>query len=223
MSQANPYERALRLFDAANVADPREDVSADGGRHPRELLYARRMTEMLGRYAPHADEAMRLAVRAQHIERWKIPRNRYPVDRAGYLQWRASLYTLHAETAARLMQQAGCDAATIERVRQAVGKKALKTNPDAQLVEDVAGLVFIEHYMARFVAEKPDYSAEKWRDITLKILRKLSSEARAFALSARLAVPESVRPLLERAARELLASGESTSLGGHHAGKAERH
>jgi hypothetical protein len=77
--------------------------------------------------------------------------------------------------------------------------------------------------MAPFSGQKPDYSGEKWLDITRKILRKMSAEARAFALSGRIAVPQPLRPLVEQAARELLPCGESTAIGGHHAGKAERH
>jgi hypothetical protein len=222
-AEPSRFQRALALIDAANAADPREELTAEGERHPREALYARRMTEMLERYAPQADEALRLAARAQHIERWKTPRASYPAGRAGYLQWRAGLYRFHADTAGRLLEQAGYDAATIERVRQAIGKKGLQSNPDTQRLEDVASLVFIEHYMAPFAGQKRDYSDEKWRDITRKIWRKMSPEARAFVLSGRIDTPPALRPLLEQAARELLPSGESTALGGHHAGKAEGH
>ncbi len=95
------FARAISLFDGANSEDPRLDQ--DGGEAvPRELLYARRMSEMLERYAPEAPETVKLAVRAQHIQRWKTPRESYPMDRAGYMQWRTGLYAFHAETAARL-------------------------------------------------------------------------------------------------------------------------
>jgi hypothetical protein len=68
------YETALSLIDAANSADPNR-VSADGKEWPKELLYSDRMSDMLRRFAPDADDAMKLAIRAQHIERWKSPRN----------------------------------------------------------------------------------------------------------------------------------------------------
>ena len=64
------YQKALALIDAANSADPNR-VQADGREWPKELLYSERMSDMLQRYAPDADEAMKLAIRAQHIERWK--------------------------------------------------------------------------------------------------------------------------------------------------------
>jgi hypothetical protein len=199
MSDAGtPFERAMRLFDAANAEDPR--VDHDGGRAlPRELLYAQRMSEMLERYAPDAPELVRLAVRAQHIQRWKTPRDTYPMDRVGYLRWRTELYAFHAELAGRLMREAGYDEASIDRVQAAVGKKALKSNPDTQLLEDVTALVFLEHYMLEFAAKKPEYAEEKWLDIVRKTWRKMSDDAHAFALSGRIRLPEPLAPMIRKA------------------------
>ena len=117
------FERAIALFDAANSEDPRRDIGPDGKPCPRELLYSRRMTGILERYAPEAPDAVKLAVRAQHIERWKSPRESYPMDRDGYLLWRAHLYTFHADKAGDLMREAGYDDAKIERVKKAIGKR----------------------------------------------------------------------------------------------------
>ena len=93
---------------------------------PKELLYAQRMTEMIGRFAPDASEVAQLAVRAQHIQRWTVPRSNYPLGKPGYFAWRTGLYRFHAETAGALMQQAGYDAAMIEQVKAAVGKQGIK-------------------------------------------------------------------------------------------------
>jgi hypothetical protein len=195
------FERAVALLDAANAEDPRTDD--DGGQVvPRELLYARRMSEMLERYAPEASEAVKLAARAQHVQRWKTPREAYPMDRAGYLRWRTGLYAFHAETAGRLLRQAGYDDATIARVEDAVGKKRRETNPDTQLVEDVGDLVFLEHYMLEFAGKKAEYSEEKWLDILRKTWRKMSPRARAFALSGKIRLPEPLVPLIRKAVAE---------------------
>jgi hypothetical protein len=193
-----PFERAMAFFDTANAEDPRLDH--DGGLAvPRELLYARRMSEMLERYAPEAPELVRLAVRAQHIQRWKTPRETYPMDRAGYLRWRTGLYAFHAELAGRLMKEAGYDDASVERVKAAVGKRELKSNPDTQLLEDVTALVFLEHYMLEFSATKPDFAEEKWLDILRKTWRKMSDRAHAFALSGQVRIPESLALLIRKA------------------------
>ncbi len=196
------FERAIALFDAANAEDPRTEPGPDGTPVPRELLYAQRMTEMLERFAPGASEAVRLAVRAQHIQRWKSPRDSYPMDRNGYLQWRTNLYKFHAETAGALMREAGYDEEMIERVQKAVGKRGLKVNPETQLLEDVTDLVFIEYYMLGFASQKPDYSEEKWLDIIRKTWKKMSADAHAFALSGKVKLPEPLVPLITRAISE---------------------
>lgn len=193
------YERAIALIDAANAEDPRMDTDAGGQQVPRELLYGQRMAEMIQRYTPDADEVQRLAVRAQHIQRWKTPRDSYPMTRDGYMQWRTGLYKFHAETCGRLMQEAGYDEASIERAKQAVGKRGLKVNPDTQLLEDVADLVFIEYYMLGFAGQKADYSEEKWLDIIRKTWKKMSERAHAFALSGQLKLPEPLVPLITKA------------------------
>jgi hypothetical protein len=126
------FDNAKALIDAANSEDPNREISA-GKEWPKELLYSRRMSDMLERYAPEADDAMKLAVRAQHIQRWKSPRSDYPMDRKGYHQWRAGLNKFHADTVAGLLAKAGYDEAFITRVAQAVGKESLKTNPDTRL------------------------------------------------------------------------------------------
>ena len=188
------FAAALDRFDTANAQDPNREQG-----EPRELLYGRRMSAMLERFAPGADEAVRLAVRAQHIERWKTPRSSYPEGRAGYLAWRAGLYEFHAETAARMLAEVGYDEATIARVGNAIAKRELKTNPDSQLVEDVAALVFLEHYLAGFAAQHPDYAEGKWTGILVKTWRKMSPAARDFALSGKLALPEALAPLVLKA------------------------
>ncbi len=196
--QLQAYDKAIALIDAANSEDPNEEV-VDAKRWPKELLYAHRMSDMLQRYAPDADEAVRLAIRSQHIQRWKSPRSDYPMNRKGYHQWRTGLYRFHAETAAELLQQADVAADTIERVRQAVGKRALKSNSDTQMVEDVAGLVFIEHYMQAFADKHPEYEELKWIDIIRKTWRKMSPQAQQFALSGSVKLPEPLVPLIQKA------------------------
>ncbi|MDT8452878.1 MAG: DUF4202 domain-containing protein [Gammaproteobacteria bacterium] len=198
MSQ-QAYEKARDLIDQANSEDPNTVTDAENREWPKELLYSHYMSDMLQRFAPEADEVMKLAIRAQHIQRWKSARSDYPMDRKGYHQWRTALYTFHANTLAELMAQAGYDEASLERVKQAVGKKALKSNPDTQLVEDVAALVFIEHYMLAFATKHPEYDEAKWIDIIRKTWRKMSEPAQQFALSGSVNLPEPLVPLIQKA------------------------
>jgi len=191
----------MALIDAANSADPNR-VTMDGRELPRELLYSQRMSDMLQRFAPDADEAMKLALRAQHIQRWKSPRDNYPMDRIGYLQWRKDLYKFHAQTAAELLAQAGYGDEVISRVSKAVAKQQIKENPDTQLLEDVTDLVFIEHYMLEFAGKHPEYDEAKWLDIIRKTWKKMSTGAQQFALSGAVQLPEPLIPLIQKAVAE---------------------
>ena len=188
------FKQAIALFDAANAQDPNQDEG-----QPKELLYAKRMTEMIGRFAPDASEVAQLAVRAQHIQRWTVPRSNYPLGKPGYFAWRTGLYRFHAETAGALMQQAGYDAAMIEQVKAAVGKQGIKTNPDTQMLEDVTSLVFLEHYMLGFAGQHAEYSEDKWLDIIRKTWKKMSGDAQAFATSGGIKLPEPLLPLILKA------------------------
>jgi hypothetical protein len=188
------FDRAIALFDAANAEDPNQDEG-----QPKELLYAQRMTDMIGRFAPDATEVAQLAVRAQHIRRWTVPRASYPMTKEGYFAWRTGLYKFHAETAGDLMRQAGYDEPMIDKVKAAVGKRGIKVNPDTQMLEDVTDLVFIEHYIVGFAGQHADYSEEKWLDIIRKTWKKMSPQAHAFATGGGIKLPEPLVPLILKA------------------------
>ena len=197
MNQA-AYEQALRLIDSANSEDPNIE-HAEGKDWPKELLYSVRMSAMLSRFRPAADPVMKLAIRGQHIQRWQSPRNAYPMDRAGYHRWRSDLYRFHAEKIAAILAQVGFDAQDVERAKNAVAKVGIKSNPDTQLLEDVVGLVFIEHYMLDFAAKHPDYSEQKWLEIIRKTWHKMSQDAHDFVLAGNISLPAELRPLILKA------------------------
>ena len=197
MSRAfEPTERfleAIARFDRANAEDP--NVEADGGvSHPKELLYAQRMSDALERFAPEASEIVRLAVRCQHIRRWTVPRDTYPEGRAAYRRWRTDLGRFHAETAGGILRQAGYDDVTVGRVQALLRKERLKADPEVQLLEDVVCLVFLRHYLAPFAAQ---HNEEKVAGILQKTWRKMSEGGRAAALELDLA-PE-LRAMVARA------------------------
>ncbi len=191
------FDAAIARVDAANAEDPNQEV-ADGHAAPKELIYGRRMSAMLARFAPEASEAVRLAVRCQHIRRWEIPRDSYPRDKPGYKQWRTRLQQFHAETAANILRELGYDEDLIGRVQSLLRKEALKVNPETQLLEDVIGLVFLERYLVDFVAQHPEYDEAKWIDILQKTWRKMSPAGHAAALKL-IKLPEGLLPLILKA------------------------
>jgi len=194
------YQAAIVAFDKANAEDPNKEIS-EGKEYPKELLYAQRMSEMQARYAPEASEAVKLAVRAQHIQRWKIPRRDYPMNKPGYMLWRTTLYRFHAETTGAIMQEVGYDEEMVARVKAIVGKKNLKTNPETQMMEDVVDLVFLEYYISGFADQHPEYDEAKWILIINKTWRKMSQRAQGFALAGKIQLPEALVPLILKAVK----------------------
>lgn len=193
---SSPLARALAGFDRINAEDPRVET-VDGRPQPRELVYARRMSETLARFEPDASEELRLAVCAQHIARWRIPRGDFPGGRQGYRQWRTRLMELHAQLAGEVLREVGYGDAVVDRVTQLLRKQGLKRDVEVQTLEDVACLVFLAHYLADFALQHDD---DKLVDILRKTWVKMSVRGREAALG--LDVGERGRRLLERALAE---------------------
>jgi Domain of unknown function (DUF4202) len=187
--KSEQFQAAIEKFDAANAQDP----TLIGGA-PAELVYARRMTGWLQRLYPDAAEALQLAARAQHIRRWMIPRSRYPMTRQGYHQWRTTLYSFHADEAAKILREVGYDDITIERVRFLLRKEKLKADPETQALEDVACLVFLENYLADFAIK---HEEQKVIDILRRTWKKMSERGRAAAME--LPLKAEARRLVEMA------------------------
>ena len=82
------FEEAVKLMDAANSEDPNIET-ADGKEWPKELLYSHRMSEMLERYKPESDDVAKLAIRGQHIMRWKSPRRNAGPSASRWNPWSA--------------------------------------------------------------------------------------------------------------------------------------
>lgn len=205
MNITNPsqFDQAIARFDAFNALDPNLEEVA-GTNQPKELVYAHRMTEMLQRYSADATEALLLAARCQHIGRWKTPRSDYPMTKPGYHQWRNALKAFHADTARNILSELAYDATTIDQVCALVKKELPRTNLEAQTLEDVVVLVFLEHYLAQFVATHSDYDEAKFVDILVKTLRKTSAQAHQFILSMT-TLPEALAPLVKNLVTEHFA------------------
>ena len=161
---------------------------------PKELLYAQRMSARLASVAPDAPEAVQLAARCQHIRRWRIPRQDFPLTRPGYHQWRNTLKKYHAELAGELLAQAGYAPELIARVQQLVQKQRLQDDPEVQLLEDVICLVFLEYYFLPFAAQHPE---DKVVEIIQKTWPKMTARGQALALQ--LPLPPEALALVSKA------------------------
>lgn len=188
--------KVLAAIDAANEADPNR-LPVGGQACPAELVYGKRMSEALARLYPDASEHLSIAARGQHIERWTSPRNGYPEGRVGYLKWRKDLLDYHAGRLAGIMQEAGYEEGDIARVKSLIRKQRLKYDAEAQALEDVICVVFLEHYFADFAAKHDD---AKLIDILRKTWAKMSPKGRDAAL--KLHLPERAGRLVAAALAE---------------------
>ena len=162
-------------IDAANARDP-DRVEVAGALRPAAVVYGERMTAALQAFEPSAGVVLQIAARGQHIERWTVPRATYPEGRVGYLTWRRELQRFHARRVGEILAELGFDAGTAARVGRIIRKERLQSDPEVQTLEDVACLVFIEHYLAPFAARQDD---DKLAGILARTWRKMSPRARA--------------------------------------------
>ena len=187
------FQEAIRRFDEANGADPNTFI-IDGKPVPYELFYAQRLTEWVERLSPRASLALRLAARCQHICRWMIPRNSYPMTRAGYLKWRTDLKQFHAKKSGEIMADSGCSEPLVARVQQLNLKKNLGQDDELQVLEDALCLVTLQYQLTDLVRKT---EPEKMLSILQKTWKKMSALAREEAL--RLPYPEDQKSLLSQA------------------------
>ena len=173
------FDAAMAAIDACNAKDPRQAHDEQGNALPYELLYSQRMSATLQRFAPDAPESLQLAARAQHIERWILPREDYPMDREGYLAWRNALKQHHASRVKALLAEAGYDEQMQSKVASLILKEKFKSDREAQQLEDVVCLVFLSHYLADFASK---HDEAKLCNIIRKTWRKMSAEGQAAAL-----------------------------------------
>jgi hypothetical protein len=188
-----PFQRAIERIDAENARDPNPEP-CHGAAQPRELLYAQRLTGWLLKLAPDASETLRLAARCQHICRWMIPRDSYPMTKAGYLRWRNDLKNFHAKKAGEILGQAGCDEAVIKKVQDLNLKKNFPGDPESRVLEDALCLVFLEFQLAG-LAEKT--AEDKMINAIQKTWKKMTPAAQQHALALPFAAKE--KQLIDRA------------------------
>lgn len=192
-ADAARFAEAIRRFDLENSRDPNSEA-LNGQPHPRELIYAQWLTEWVLKLSPHASEPLRLAARCQHICRWEIPRSSYPMDKPGYLRWRADLKKFHAEKSGKILREVGYEEAIIQRVQELNLKKNFPNDPEVCVLEDALCLVFLERQLAPLAAKTDD---DKTINALQKSWKKMTPTARAEALKLNYSPRE--KSLIERA------------------------
>jgi hypothetical protein len=192
--------QVIAAIDAANARDP-NNIEIDGRFEPAERVYGQRMSETLARMAPSSSAHLQIAARGQHIERWTSPRKSYPEGRADYLKWRKDLKEFHAKRVGEIMAAAGYGAEDIHRVSALVRKEQLKSDAETQMLEDVACVVFLDHYFGEFMGK---IDPEKLPGILAKTWSKMSPLGQEQALKLN---RPAVRALLDEVLARMQAAG----------------
>jgi len=172
------FAEAIRRFDAANAQDPNQETTDDLA-HPKELLYAQRLTAWVRRLCPDAPEELLLAARCQHLCRWESLRSSYPMTRPGYLLWRANLKKFHAQKSGEILRATGYPEDLIQKVQDLNLKKNFPADPLSRIMEDALCLVFLEFQFADLAAKTDD---AKTINALQKSWQKMSEAGRAAAL-----------------------------------------
>ncbi len=167
------YDTAVAAIDAANAQDP-NSIDVRGAVQPLALAHGRLAVGWVQRLRPDAPETVLVAARAHHLRRWEVPRASYPDERPGYLRWRRDQKTRHAADVAAILGPSGYDDAEIARVQALIKRDGLGSDPDTQLVEDAACLVFVE---TQLVSTAATLEPERMVTVLQKTAQKMSAEA----------------------------------------------
>lgn len=198
------FEKAFALIDEAHSQDPRQVTppttttdTTEPTPIPYELHYANKMTKYLTQRLPNASETLQLAIRAQHLRRWEVPRDTYPKTKPGYYAWRSYLQKRQAEIVQQMCLDSGYSAADAGRVAALVRKEGLKQeDEETQVLEDVACLVFLDD---RFEEFERAVEEEKMVEILRKTLLKMSGVGRELAGQVVGGLSERAKELVRRA------------------------
>lgn len=187
------YQKAIEALKLAHLQDPKQ-VQLGTKEVPSEWLYTQRLVACLGQTYPDATEALSIAANCQHLNRWEIKRSDYPEGRAGYYQWRNFLSDYQFNKTKEILQESGYDEEFISRVGAILKKLNIKSVPDAQRLEDVVCLVFLQFYMNDFMHGK---SESQLIQIVQKTWGKMSDVGHHAAL--KLDLPESTGRIVKLA------------------------
>jgi hypothetical protein len=190
---AENYEASIALIDEAHARDPNITV-VNGHAVPYELHYAQKMSHYLSLRAPTASPILQVAIRAQHFRRWEVPRDSYPMTKAGYLNWRSFLKKRQADLASEICVGCNFTSEEAEEVARLIRKEDLKKNEETQILEDVACLVFLDD---QFEAFEKEHDEEKIIGILRKTWGKMSERGHELALQ--IPMSESSKALIGKA------------------------
>ena len=168
------YSALIQEIDAVHSLDQVKEIWQNE-EFPSELLYSKRMLEMLEKIYPEASNNLRVAAQCQHMKRWMVARSLYSMDRRGYHQWRQAVMSHQLEVTKELLIKHNVSDRDVDDLIEMLKNQGVSGYLNSQIIEDTACLVFLKWYSESF-AKKHD--TEKVIDILRKTYRKISETGR---------------------------------------------
>jgi len=193
IDKSTSLKNSIHELLAAHLQDPNMENWNDAV-YPAEWIYIQRITDRLASFSPNASEELIIAANCQHLFRWEIDRKSFPEGRIGYYQWRNYLSEYQALKAREILLTAGFDTDFADQVKTIVKKENIFTNPEAQTLEDVVCLVFLEFYLDEFMGDKTELNMAT---IILKTWNKMSEKGHQEALKIKYS--DAALPVIKKA------------------------
>jgi hypothetical protein len=184
----------LERIDSANAPDPNRFGGEPLAREQGRLAHG-----WVLRLDPHAGDAIQIAARAHHLQRWELARSDYPAGRDGYLRWRRDQKKRHAELLSTLLATEDLTSTVRARSVDIVQKKGLGSDSEVQLFEDAVCLTFIETQFLETAERLAD--DDKMVDVVAKTFRKMSPAG--IDAAGTIALDERAADIVRRAAMQL--------------------
>jgi hypothetical protein len=174
------FTAARAQIYAAHDQDPTKHTLSTGETLPYETHYSHKMESYLLQRSPHASDVLKLAICGQHFRRWEVPREQFPLTKLGYHSWRTHLKKRQAKLIGEILAANGYGEEDVARCVALIEKEGLKQGePEVQVLEDVACLVFLDDQFDEF---KEKHDEGKIITILQKTWGKMSPEGQEMAL-----------------------------------------
>ncbi|WP_119308486.1 DUF4202 family protein [Cohaesibacter haloalkalitolerans] len=172
-------DEVLEIIDQINAQDPRMTATDGAAAVPSDLIYGMRMSLVCDRFAPMADDCVKIAARGQYLESWLFDDALASADTpSGPAPTEEQQRAHSADKLARIMAANGYNDEDCITVRDLLQGSENASEGHLQLLEDLNGLVFVLFYAKQAIAK---YDKANLQQLLGKALSRMSDEALSFA------------------------------------------
>jgi len=158
MEQSSRLKIVVARIETGLKEDPRSEkvLGVEGA---RDYLFTKRVVEWIYKLVDPSTvgvqnfEPLLLAAWGHTLYRWRIPREKYPMNTVGYHQWRSAQSALSADEVDKILREERCDEAARRHVRELILKTTFPQDPDSRVLEDADCLAFLEMKIESYLDE----------------------------------------------------------------------